>query len=82
MPGAPSGAIAATLTSVDSTWIAPPAVLGVGAIAVAFVLRAIATAVEEAEAARRRFRKLEDGLIPLRVETRRTRGSVDRLDRR
>ncbi|MEZ5137939.1 MAG: hypothetical protein R2702_02255 [Acidimicrobiales bacterium] len=66
----------------DSTWIAPPAVLGLGALAAAVLLRAIASAVEEAEAARRRFRKLEDGLIPVRVETRRTRGSVDRLDRR
>lgn len=66
----------------DTTWIAPPAVLGLGAIGVALLLRAIATAAEEAEAARRRFRKLEDGLIPLRVETRRTRASIDRLDRR
>lgn len=66
----------------DTTWIAPPAVLGLGALASALLLRAIAHAVEEAEAARRRFRKLEDGLIPLRVETRRTRASIDRLDRR
>lgn len=66
----------------DLAWIAPPAVLGLGALAAAALLRAIAGAVEEAEAARRRFRKLEDGLIPLRVETRRTRASVDRLDRR
>ena len=56
--------------------------LGLGALASALLLRAIAHAVEEAEAARRRFRKLEDGLIPLRVETRRTRASIDRLDRR
>jgi len=67
---------------VDSTWIAPPAVLGLGALGAAALLRALASAVEDAEAARRRFRKLEDGLIPVRVETRRTRGSVDRLDRR
>ncbi|MCB0957955.1 MAG: hypothetical protein KDB04_00330 [Acidimicrobiales bacterium] len=66
----------------DSTWIAPPAVLGLGALGAAALLRALASAVEDAEAARRRFRKLEDGLIPVRVETRRTRGSVDRLDRR
>jgi hypothetical protein len=67
---------------VDTTWIAPPAVLGIGAAAVAMVLRAIAKATDEAEAAHRRFRRLEDGLIPLRVETRRTRESVDRMHRR
>ncbi|HWJ63902.1 MAG TPA: hypothetical protein VNS19_18145 [Acidimicrobiales bacterium] len=66
----------------DTTWIAPPAVLGIGAAAVAMVLRAIAKATDEAEAAHRRFRRLEDGLIPLRVETRRTRESVDRMHRR
>ncbi|MGN6694825.1 MAG: hypothetical protein ACTHN0_11685 [Aquihabitans sp.] len=66
----------------DTTWIAPPAVLGLGAAAAAFVLRAIAKATDEAEAAHRRFRRLEDGLIPLRVETRRTRESVDRMHRR
>lgn len=66
----------------DTTWIAPPAVLGIGAAAAAFLLRAIARATGEAESAHRRFRRLEDGLIPLRVETRRTRESVDRMHRR
>ena len=66
----------------DTTWIAPPAVLGIGAAAVAVLLRAITKATDEAQAAHRRFRRLEDGLIPLRVETRRTRGSVDRMHRR
>ena len=66
----------------DTTWIAPPAVLGIGAAAVAYLLRAITKATGEAEAAHRRFRRLEDGLIPLRVETRRTRDSVDRMHRR
>lgn len=66
----------------DTTWIAPPAVLGIGAAAAAVALRAITRATEEAEAAHRRFRRLEDGLIPLRVETRRTRESVDRMHRR
>lgn len=66
----------------DTTWIAPPAVLGIGAAATALALRALARATDEAEAARRRFRRLEDGLVPLRVETRRTRESVDRLRRR
>ena len=66
----------------DTTWIAPPAVLGIGAAAVAVLLRTIAKATDEAQAAHRRFRRLEDGLIPLRVETRRTRDSVDRMHRR
>ena len=56
--------------------------LGIGAAAAAFLLRAITKATEEAESAHRRFRRLEDGLIPLRVETRRTRESVDRMHRR
>lgn len=66
----------------DTTWIAPPAMLGLGAAAAALLLRAIAKATDEAQRAHRRFRHLEDGLIPLRVETRRTRGSVDRMHRR
>ncbi len=66
----------------DTTWIAPPAVLGLGAAAVAVVLRALTKATDEAQAAHRRFRRLEDGLIPLRVETRRTRDSLDRRHRR
>ncbi|MCU1358079.1 MAG: hypothetical protein JWM89_3497, partial [Acidimicrobiales bacterium] len=36
---------------------------------------------EEARAAQRRFRHLENGLIPVRVETRRTRAAVDRMHR-
>jgi hypothetical protein len=67
---------------VDITWIAPPIVLGLGAGAAAVLLRSIARATDEAAAAHRRFRRLEDGLIPLRVETRRTRESLDRLHRR
>lgn len=66
----------------DTTWIAPPALLGIGAAAIAVLLRAIAKATDEAQSAHRRFRRLEDGLIPLRVETRRTRESVDRMHRR
>jgi hypothetical protein len=67
---------------VDTTWIAPPAIVGLGAIAAAVLVRALATATAEAEAARRRFRRLEDGLIPLRVETRRARASLDERHRR
>jgi hypothetical protein len=67
---------------VDITWIAPPAIIGVGAVAIAAMLRSLATATAEAQAARRRFRRLEDGLIPLRVETRRARASLDERNRR
>lgn len=66
----------------DLTWIAPPAVLGIGAAAAAVLLRSIARATDDAASAHRRFRRLEDGLIPLRVETRRTRESLDRMHRR
>ena len=66
----------------DTTWIAPSAVLGIGAAAAAALLRAIARATDEAQSAHRRFRRLEDGLTPLRVETRRTRDSLDRMHRR
>ena len=65
----------------DASWIAPPAVLGLGAAATAVLLRMIAKATEEAQSAQRRFRRLEDGLIPIRVEARRTRESVERLRR-
>jgi len=56
--------------------------LVIGAFAAALIGRAITSALNDADAARRRFRKLEDGLIPLRVETRRVRGSVDRFESR
>ena len=65
----------------DAAWIAPPAVLGAGAAAAAVLVRMIAKATDEAQAAQRRFRRLEDGLIPIRVESRRTRASVEHLRR-
>ena len=64
------------------TWIAPPAVLGIGAAAAALLVRAISSATDEARDAVRRMNRLEGSLVPLRVETRRTRGSVDRMTRR
>ncbi|MCB0971488.1 MAG: hypothetical protein KDA97_08235 [Acidimicrobiales bacterium] len=66
----------------DMTWIAPPAVLGIGAAAAALLVRAISSATDEARDAVRRMNRLEGSLVPLRVETRRTRGSVDRMTRR
>jgi len=67
---------------VDLTWIAPPAVLLVGAAGVAVLLRRIVAATEEVAGSQRRFRRLEDAMIPVRVETRRARSSIDRLPRR
>ena len=66
----------------DTTWLAPPVVLGIGAGVAAVLVRMITRATDEAQAAHRRFRRIEDGLIPLRVDTRRTRDSVDRMHRR
>jgi hypothetical protein len=67
---------------VDLAWLAPPAVLLIGAAGAAGLLRAIDRSLEEARASQRRLRRLEDGLIPLRVETRRARASLDRFPRR
>jgi len=67
---------------VDATWIVPPAVLLAGAGATAVLLRRLGEAVQDLEGARRRSRRLEDALIPVRVETRRARDSIARLRRR
>jgi hypothetical protein len=67
---------------VEAAWFAPPAVLALGALGAAVLLRRIADAVSEVAASQRRFRRLEDAMIPVRVETRRARASIDRFDRR
>jgi hypothetical protein len=67
---------------VDLAWLAPPAVLLVGSAVAAGLLRSIARSLQEVDAGRRRVRRLDDALIPLRVETRRTRESLDRFDHR
>ncbi len=74
--------LTATIGSVDAAWFAPPAVLTLGALGAAVLVRRIAEALDEVETARRRVRRLEDALVPLRVETRRARASIDRFDRR
>ncbi|QXC61938.1 hypothetical protein KSP35_03725 [Aquihabitans sp. G128] len=66
----------------DLAWIAPPAVLIAGAAGVAVLLRRIATALDEVATSQRRFRRIEDAMIPIRVEARRARTSIDRLPRR
>lgn len=70
------------MSPVDVAWIAPSVVWIAGAAASAVLLRRIVVAVTELEGSRRRFRRLEDALIPVRVESRRARTSIDRLDRR
>lgn len=66
----------------DLAWIAPPAVLLAGAAGAAVLARRLVAEATELAVARRRLRRLEDALIPVRVETRRARASIDHLDRR
>ena len=61
----------------DAAWFAPPAVLVVGALGAAALLRRIAAALDDLGASQRRVRRVEDALIPIRVETRRARASID-----
>ena len=66
----------------DVTWFAPLVVLLAGAAAAARLVRRIPQAAGGVASSQRRFHRLEEALIPLRVETRRTRGSVDHISRR
>jgi cytochrome c-type biogenesis protein CcmH/NrfF len=67
---------------VDVTWFAPVAVLLVGAVAAVVLVRQLVSAVSELDASQRRFRRIEHALIPVRVETRRARASIGRIDHR
>jgi len=67
---------------VDATWFAPPVALLLGAGAIAVALRRVVTALDEVATSQRRVRRLEDALIPVRVEARRARRSLDTFDRR
>lgn len=60
-------------------WIVAPAVLLAGSGTVAFAIRRLAAAVQDLGDAQEAMRHLEQGLIPLRVESRRVAGSVDRV---
>lgn len=46
------------------------------------LVRQLVRAVAELDASQRRFRRIEHALIPVRVETRRARASIERIDRR
>lgn len=65
-----------------AAWFAPLIVLAVGAVAAMVYLRRIVEANDDLAGSQRRFNRLEQVLIPVRVETRRTRESLDRFDRR
>jgi hypothetical protein len=67
---------------VDITWFAPPAVLAAGAAAAAVLVRRIAQEVADLSVAQRRLGRMEDALIPVRVEAERARRSIDRIERR
>lgn len=73
----PSG----TLPDVEAAWILPSVVLAGGAALAAVLLRRVAEAAQELAESQRRLRRMEDSLIPLRVENRRVRRSADRLSR-
>ncbi|CAN5179792.1 hypothetical protein BH23ACT2_BH23ACT2_17980 [soil metagenome] len=66
----------------DIAWIAPPVVLVAGAATSALLLRRIGQAVVDLAGSQRRFRRMEDALIPVRVEANRARTSIDRIERR
>jgi cytochrome c-type biogenesis protein CcmH/NrfF len=67
---------------VDVTWFAPVVVLILGAAAVAVLVRCLADEAEALSMSQRRFRRIEHALIPVRVETRRTRASIEQIRRR
>jgi hypothetical protein len=67
---------------VDIALIAPPALIAGAAGITAALLRRLAHAIEELRAAERRNRRLNDALVPVRVETRRVGATVERMTRR
>lgn len=65
----------------DVTWFAPAIVLLIGAVGAFVLVRRLAVAAAELSASQRRFHRLDQALIPVRVETRRTRASIERMHR-
>lgn len=66
----------------DLTWLAPIIVVMAGILGTLALARLLGLATAELTAAQRRLGQLERALIPVRVQTRRTRGSVDSFTRR
>ena len=66
----------------DLTWLAPSIVLLAFVVGISAMARRLGDAAEDARTAQRRFRTVEQALIPVRVQTRQLRASVDRSTRR
>ena len=66
----------------DLTWLAPSIVLLAAVVGISAMARRLADAAEDARTAQPRFRTVEQALIPVRVQTRQLRASVDRSTRR
>jgi len=62
--------------------IAPVAVSALGALAVAGLARRLLDAAKDLSTSRRHLGRLDQALIPIRVETRATRASIDRIEHR
>ncbi len=77
-----TGPWAATIDKVDVTWFAPLAVLVVGAFVAALLTGRLLLAADDLRASLRRFRRIEHGLIPIRVETRRAQAAIARRSSR
>ena len=67
---------------VNVTWLLPPAILGFGVGILMMLGGRLLDAVDELARSVRRTQRVEDALIPVRVETRRISGSIERLSRR
>lgn len=68
----------ATLGVVEFIWFAPVIVLLVGAFGAVVLGRRVADASDDLAASLRRFAGLERAVVPVRVQTRRVRASVER----
>ncbi|MCB1246029.1 MAG: hypothetical protein KDB69_02040 [Acidimicrobiia bacterium] len=66
----------------DAIWFASPLALLIGAFAIVMIAVRINQANGDLSRAGRSTRRLEDALIPVRLETRRARSSVDHLRRK
>jgi hypothetical protein len=62
--------------------IVPPVVFLLGAVALMVILRQVGNVLDGVDRSMRRSRRVEDALIPVRVETRRARRSAADLRRR
>lgn len=66
----------------DVVWFVPVTVLIVGSVLAVAGVRRLAAALTELADAQRRVARVEHALVPLRVESRRTRASIEQIHRR